>query len=99
MKNTKRNWRDRVSDEIKALIDIDAAALEFERRIKDNLSKGLPENNARIIARKNMAQLLKRKGVNSSDATHFLHVTEKAPYNGCGCCRHRKPIKQGNYYD
>lgn len=94
-----KDWRDRIPGIIKASINIDAAALEFERKIKENLSKGLPKNIAHTAAKKEMSRLLKMRGVNSSDATHFLHVTEKAPYSGCGCCEHRKPIKQGNYYD
>ena len=85
-----KRWQDRISPEIKQLIDIDAAAKEFKRLINKKLGEGMPVNYASTKARQEMGAMLQKKGLSNAEAVHFMHVSEVEPYSGCGCCEHRR---------
>lgn len=87
------NWKDRVSEDVKAKIDLDKVVEAFKSKIAENRREGLPLNFSNTKATKDMMNLLEEKGVSKSSAVHLLHVCEVLPYSGCGCCEHRKAIR------
>lgn len=85
-----KKWQDRITQEVKDLVDVDLVAEAFKRKWESLQEEGWPANRAAINARRYITELLKRKGVNNAQAVHLLHVCEVLPYSGCGCCEHRK---------
>lgn len=81
-------WQDRISHEVKNLIDLDKFAEEYLRRINKNKQE-MPENFAIKLARRGMREMLIKKGLLSHQAVHLLHSCgmEIYPrmYVGCGC--------------
>lgn len=87
-------WKDRISQNVKLLIDIDTARDLIKNKYDKALQEGFPATAARRKVMKEVSQLMIKKGVPSFEATHFLHVSEVFPYSGCGCCLHRQYNRQ-----
>lgn len=87
------SWKDRISDEVKELVDLDLFRKMFADNLKKKLKDMQPINYSERQTSKEMVILLTKKGVSNSDAIHLLHVSEVTRYSGCGCCLHRKNIE------
>jgi len=85
------NWKLRIPLDIREKINIDIAAEDFRNKIRAQREKGFQSRTALTRARQLMVKRLMTRGLSCQEAVWFLHYTEIEPYNGCGCCEHRKP--------
>lgn len=91
-------WKDIINSEIKATIDLDAFAVNYLAKIKNNIAAGNPENFAIKKAMQDLRMVLIGYGFKVHDIVHLLHFCGMAiypkMYNGCGC--HEKQQKTGS---
>lgn len=86
------NWRDKISAEIKATINLDSFAKNYLAKINNNLKSGEPLNYAVRHAQSDLRVVLADYGLKMHDIAHLLHFCGMAifpaMYSGCGCHEH-----------
>lgn len=83
------NWQDKISAEVKSLINLDAFAKNYLAKIHNNMKSGEPENYAVRHAKNDLTIILKDYGIKSHDIAHLLHFCGldiyPKMYSRCGC--------------